>query len=363
MIPTKPTQLSKTQWFNLLSLLAALTTAAGNVDWVSANPRLAAGLAAATYLVNLVLRQFFTQTKLTLPRFGLGRPSKPMLWFGVALVALPATAYAIGERLQARRAARQGVVAVSPAVASAALPDAPVPYDGSYLLFFHADWCVPCKQLAPVIAQVQADGYLVVPMNYDQQRSVAAQYSVTQLPTCIAVQEDRVLGRVVGYTTAEALEAMLPRVTAAPSQASGAVVTVEASGIVVESGQREGLIRRIIAWLRSRVRPCPGPLPTPTPGPAGPPGPPGAQGPIGLSGPPGFPGQPGAVGKDGQPGIAGPPGPVGPAGPMGTVDPTKLPPLTFIVNFPNQPSQTIVAHLGQTITFNFSALTPSASVK
>ena len=56
---------------------------------------------------------------------------------------------------------------------------------------FWAEWCGPCKQLAPVIEKVSADyaakGVKLVKINVDEDKFIAAQFRVQSIPTVYAV--------------------------------------------------------------------------------------------------------------------------------------------------------------------------------
>jgi putative thioredoxin len=59
------------------------------------------------------------------------------------------------------------------------------------LLDFWAEWCGPCKQLTPLLEKVAADyadrGVILVKINVDEEKLIAAQFRVQQIPTVYAI--------------------------------------------------------------------------------------------------------------------------------------------------------------------------------
>ena len=70
------------------------------------------------------------------------------------------------------------------------------------LIDFYADWCGPCRMLAPVIEEVKAEtaDYLkVVKINVDDNPEIASQYGVRSIPTLVFVKDGKVVNQAVGF--------------------------------------------------------------------------------------------------------------------------------------------------------------------
>lgn len=69
------------------------------------------------------------------------------------------------------------------------------------LLDFWAEWCGPCKMIAPVLADIAEEyaGRLVVSkMNVDENSETPAKYGVRGIPTLLIIQNGQVKAQKVG---------------------------------------------------------------------------------------------------------------------------------------------------------------------
>jgi len=77
------------------------------------------------------------------------------------------------------------------------------------LVDFYADWCGPCKMLAPVLAQIAEENEGVVKvgkLNTDDEMNLAMKYKISAIPAVLCFKNGQVSGQSVGYTSKEALE-------------------------------------------------------------------------------------------------------------------------------------------------------------
>jgi thioredoxin 1 len=80
------------------------------------------------------------------------------------------------------------------------------------LIEFTADWCPPCKILAPVVEQIaqKYEGKMRVGLlDSDANQAIIQQYGVYGLPTLILYVAGSPVERIVGFTPRERIEAKL----------------------------------------------------------------------------------------------------------------------------------------------------------
>lgn len=90
--------------------------------------------------------------------------------------------------------------------------DAEVPV----LIDFYADWCGPCKVMAPVLdelARERAGAALVAKLDTDRNPGMAARFGIRGIPTLIAFRGGREVAREVGAVPKPRLAALIDRAT------------------------------------------------------------------------------------------------------------------------------------------------------
>jgi thioredoxin 2 len=84
--------------------------------------------------------------------------------------------------------------------------------DVPVLVDFHADWCGPCKVMAPSVDQLAAAKIgtaLVAKLNTDLARRVSAGFQIRGIPTTIVFRKGQEAARVTGAVSYVDLERML----------------------------------------------------------------------------------------------------------------------------------------------------------
>ena len=80
-------------------------------------------------------------------------------------------------------------------------------YEGLVVIDIWASWCGPCKMLAPIIDELEAEmpGVKFCKINVDDEPSLARLFKVQSIPTVAVVKNNTFLDMSVGYVSKDKL--------------------------------------------------------------------------------------------------------------------------------------------------------------
>lgn len=67
------------------------------------------------------------------------------------------------------------------------------------LVDFYADWCGPCKRLAPLLEELK--GIDVLKVNVDKFDELSRSYGIMSIPTLILFENGKEIKKIIGFQT------------------------------------------------------------------------------------------------------------------------------------------------------------------
>lgn len=68
------------------------------------------------------------------------------------------------------------------------------------LIDFYADWCAPCKMIAPIVEEIagEVSGVKVGKINVDEEPGLAGEFRVMSIPTLVVMKDGKPVKTIVG---------------------------------------------------------------------------------------------------------------------------------------------------------------------
>ena len=83
------------------------------------------------------------------------------------------------------------------------------------IIDFWADWCAPCKMMAPVFEELSRDyeGKLkFAKLNTDENPELAATFGIRSIPTLMIMEGGEIKGAIVGFAPKPVLKAKIDQI-------------------------------------------------------------------------------------------------------------------------------------------------------
>jgi thioredoxin 1 len=96
-------------------------------------------------------------------------------------------------------------------VTDASFADDVLMSDKPVIVDFWAEWCGPCKMIAPILEEIarENEGVVIAKLNVDENPQTAASYGITSIPTMNIYQGGQIVKTIIGAKPKAALLADL----------------------------------------------------------------------------------------------------------------------------------------------------------
>ena len=83
--------------------------------------------------------------------------------------------------------------------------------DKPVLIDFYADWCGPCRMVAPIVAEIAEEHpeYKICKVNVDEEGALAEKFEVMSIPALFVIKDGKVADQSVGARPKAQILAML----------------------------------------------------------------------------------------------------------------------------------------------------------
>ena len=75
------------------------------------------------------------------------------------------------------------------------------------LIDFYAEWCGPCKMIAPIVHEIAEENpqITVFKVDVDEETPLALEFGVQSIPTLVVMKNGKVVNKAIGFRSKEQL--------------------------------------------------------------------------------------------------------------------------------------------------------------
>ena len=84
-----------------------------------------------------------------------------------------------------------------------------IPTDKTVLVDFGAEWCPPCKKMAPIVDELEKEGNSVIKIDGGTQKDLCKDMQISAFPTFIVYKNGAEIWRKTGVVSKEELQQAL----------------------------------------------------------------------------------------------------------------------------------------------------------
>jgi len=80
---------------------------------------------------------------------------------------------------------------------------------GAVLVDLYAEWCGPCKMMAPIIDELATDNegkIAIYKLDVDENQATPGKFGVSSIPVLVFLKDGEEVGRMVGFQSKDDLE-------------------------------------------------------------------------------------------------------------------------------------------------------------
>ena len=78
--------------------------------------------------------------------------------------------------------------------------------EGLWIVDFYADWCGPCRMLAPILEKLEEN---VLKINVDNHEDIAREYGVMSIPTICIFKDGELKAKEIGFRSLEEMQKLI----------------------------------------------------------------------------------------------------------------------------------------------------------